>query len=439
VVEDQPGVTRDRLYSRVELGRRPVLLVDTGGLAGGDEDELWTAVETHARRALEEADALIVMVDGREGPTALDHEIADLVRRSGKPYVLAANKMEPRAADSAPLLDLRLGAPLDISAQQGNGVAELEDALEALLPPPEPEPELPEGAIRVAIVGRPNVGKSSLLNALVGEERAIVSPLPGTTRDAFDTRLTLDDRDFVLIDTAGLRKKARVKESLEYYSNLRAIRAIEGADVVLVILDAQVGVQEQDQRIAGFADEAGRAAVLVGNKWDLVLQRVQADAEQELTPRNRRVLEGDFERVARGRLSFLDYAELVLCSATEGWGVDRLLDTAARAAQEYEKRIGTGELNRALLAAVDRRPPPSRKGRQLRIFYATQAAVRPPTVVLFVNDPELMHWSYQRYLVNQLRQMFGFQGTPLRVFVRARERSRSPGGASSAARRRRKR
>ncbi len=438
VVEDQPGVTRDRLYARVELANRPALLVDTGGLAGGDEEALWSAVEGQALRALEAADVLIVMVDGREGPVSLDHEIADLVRRSGKPYVLVANKMEPRAADSEPFLDLRLGAPVDISALQGDGVLELEEALEPLLPPAEPELEAAERPTRIAIVGRPNVGKSSLLNAIVGEERVIVSPEPGTTRDAVDTQFAMGGEDFVLVDTAGLRKKARVKASTEYYSNLRAIRAIEEADVVLVVLEACEGVVEQDQRIAGFAHEAGRAAVLVGNKWDLMLARVEARNEEKLTARNRRVLEQDFERAARSRLVFLDYADLVLCSATEGWGVDRILDTAVRAAREYEKRISTGELNRFIMEAVDRRPPPTRKGRQLKIYYGTQTTVRPPTIVLFVNDPALMHWSYERYLVNQLRRAFGFRGTPLRVLVRQRERRRArPGGERSSRGRRR--
>ena len=433
VVEDQPGVTRDRLYARVELGLRPVLLIDTGGLAGGEDDELWRSVERHALLALEEADVLIVMVDGQTGVTGLDHDIADLVRRSRKPYVLVANKMESPAADSGDCAELGLGLPLDISSLHGTGVYDLADAVVEFLPPEEEPPE-EEDAIRIAIVGRPNVGKSSLLNALVGEERVIVSEEPGTTRDAVDTAIERDGERFVLVDTAGLRKKARVSAATEYYSNLRALKAIDQATVVFIMLDASEGVTEQDQRIAGYADEAGRGAVLVANKWDRVRDLARQSAEEggeapELTPRQKRVLRKDFERVVRWRLSFMNYASLAFCSATEGWGVAELLPEAEAVASEFTRRIATGELNRALMAAMDQHHPPSHKGRQLKIYYATQVSVRPPTIVLFVNNPGLMHWSYERYLVRQFRERFGFRGTPMRLFVRARPRDpdRQPG------------
>lgn len=433
VVAEQPGITRDRLYGTAEIEGRSFLLVDTGGLFGDEQDPLHAAVTRHAEVAVNEADVILFVVDGIEGITSFDYDIADLVRRSGKPYLLVANKMESPKRTSEDFLALRLGEPIDISAAHGAGTADLEEALYALLPPIQEEEDADEEAIRVAIVGRPNVGKSALLNAIAGEERVIVSEVPGTTRDAIDVRLTRDGQDFILVDTAGLRRKKKVKQSTEYWSVLRSLRAIDRAHIALLVLDAHEGVTEQDAKIAGYAMEAGAAAIIVANKWDLVRDAAREYAAvYEDDPRSRRTtarrqektLRADFERQVRRILSFLDYADVLYTSAVAGAGLDDLLAHVVAVAENHARRVGTGELNRAILRAVQRHHPPSRKGRQLKIYYATQPQTRPPTVVLFVNDPRLMHFSYERYLVNALRDEFGFRGTPVRLFVRARQRQR---------------
>jgi GTP-binding protein len=432
VVETVPGVTRDRLYETAEHDGREFVAIDTGGIAGGESDPLLAQVTEHAEIAIQEADALIFLVDGQEGLTSLDHDIADLVRKSGKPYFLAANKLESPKLSGESFLDLRLGQPHEISALRDIGVDDLLDDLVAALPPAEPDEEGAEDdTIRIAVVGRPNVGKSALVNAIVGQQRVIVSELPGTTRDAIDVAMRWQDRDFVLIDTAGLRRKARVKQSLEYYCVVRALRAIDRADVALLVTDASEGVAEQDAKIGGYAHEAGTASVIVANKWDLIRDSVRERAEEledegrlrrTSVRRMNRVVRRDFETAARGVLSFMDYAPIVFTSALKGTGIDDALAAAYAAAQEHARRISTGELNRLVLRAVSSHNPPSRKGRQLRIYYATQVKARPPTIVLFVNDPGLMHWSYERYLIRFLRRNCGFVGTPLKLFVRARER-----------------
>jgi GTP-binding protein len=427
-VEDRPGVTRDRLYATARLGDRDVMLVDTGGLIGGEEDALVNMVAEHARLALEEADQLVFVVDGQEGLTSQDLTVADTVRRSGKPYVLVANKMEKGSLDSSPFLDLRLGPPLDISAIHNVGIADLRDAILAALPAAEPEPPAEGDRIAVAVVGRPNVGKSSLINALLGEERVIVSDIPGTTREAIDIPVTVDGTDYLLVDTAGLRRKSRHKEAVEFYSTLRSAKAIERAHVVLVLLDAAEGVTMQDQRVAGMADEAGRATAVIANKWDLVLARGAIAGENPVAEERRsgarfdRTLRKDFEREVRRRLPFLDHAEVLFTSAAKGEGVGEVLPLASRVADVFFRRIPTGVLNRALTQALLKHSPPSRKGRQLRVYYITQVAVGPPTFACFVNDPDLMHWSFQRYLINFLRREFGLYGTPIRLYARPRRK-----------------
>lgn len=425
VVEDRPGVTRDRLYATARTAGRDVVLIDTGGIIGGEEDVLVNMVAEHARIALEEADLLIFVVDAQEGLTSHDLEVADTVRKSGKPYLLLANKMEKGSLDSSVFLDLRLGMPLDVSATHGKGIGDLRDAIAEALPPEEETPPDAEGRVAVAVVGRPNVGKSSLVNALLGEERVIVSDIPGTTREAVDVPVTVDGQDFLLVDTAGLRRRSRKKEVIEFYSTLRSARAIDRAHVVLVLLDASEGVTQQDQRIAGMAEEAGKATAIIANKWDVLLGRgavpdANPVAEEELGNAGvQRMLRRDFAKDIRRRLPFLDYAEVIYTSATEGIGLDGILPLAARVAGNYSRRVSTGALNRALAKAMEKHSPPTKKGRRLKIYYATQVASSPPTIVCFVNDPKLMHWSYERYLINTFREEFGFDGTPLRVHARS--------------------
>ncbi len=440
VVEPTPGVTRDRLYDTVEHQGRSFLLVDTGGLIGGEDDPLLREVTKQAEVALTEADVIVFLVDGREGLVGPDHDIAQLVRKSGRPYVFAASKMESPKLSVEDFLDLRLGEPLAISGLRGDNVPLLLDAVVEALPPERPEAPDESDAIHVAVVGRPNVGKSLLVNAIVGVERVIVSDLPGTTRDAIDVGLRRDGREFVLVDTAGLRRKSRVKAALEYYATVRSLRAIDRADVVLVLLDASEGMAEQDLKIAGYAHEQGRAIILVANKWDLVQASAREETEEPAPARGRRrasrgrierTLRRDFEAVVRRYAPFLEYAPLVFVSALKRTGIRAVLDHVVAAAESHSRRVSTGELNRAIIAATERNSPPLRKGRQLRIYYATQPETRPPTIVLFVNDPKLMHFAYERYLTNQLRHEFGFHGTPIRLFVRARREEQRDGRRAS--------
>jgi GTPase len=425
VVEDRPGVTRDRLYATTDILGRKVTLIDTGGLIGGEEDVLVNMVAEHARIALEEADLLLLIVDGQEGLTSHDLEVADIARKSGKPYIVVANKMEKTRLDSADFAALRLGLPVDVSALHNVGIEDLKDAILDALPPESEEPEPEDDRIAIAVVGRPNVGKSSIVNALLGQERVIVSPIPGTTREAVDVPLSTDGRDYLLVDTAGLRRQSRSKEAIEFYATLRTAKAVERAHAVLLIVDAAEGVTIQDQRIAGMAEEAGRATAILANKWDVVQARGAVPGANPVpeterqTKRFDRLLRKDFEKHVRERLAFLDYATLLFTSATDGQGLADILPLCTTIAESFSRRISTGALNRALVKATAKHAPPSRKGRRLKVYYITQVAAEPPAMACFVNDPALMHWSYQRYLVNFLRQEFGFQGTPIRLFVRA--------------------
>jgi len=417
VVDDQPAITRDRLYAEVALDDHRVVLVDTGGLAGAESDELILQVKEQAVAALNEADVLVLLVDGREGLTNLDHEVAEVVRRTGKPTVLAANKLETSTEHLEDFYDLRLGEPLPISAQSKRGVSELIQAVVEVLPEDlEPE-EGVEGETAVAIVGRPNVGKSAIINRLLGEERVIVSEVPGTTRDAVDIAVEFDGRPFRLVDTAGLRRKSHRAIGTEYYSSLRALRALQRADVGALVLDASEGVTRQDARIAGEIEQAGRGILIVANKWDLVQERTarEGDSTEGQLRRAERTRRGDFERIARYQMQFLDYAALLFTSAVTGEGLEDFLPTAQDVAEQFNRRIPTAQVNRAIQDALLAHQPPGRGARPLKVYYATQADTQPPTFVLKVNDPELCHFSYERYLRNQLREKFGLHGTPIRL------------------------
>ena len=408
IVEDLPGTTRDRLYADAEWGGVTFTLVDTGGLVLWSEDQLTMQVRRQVELALAEADAIIFMVDVVEGLTAGDEEIVALLRGAQKPVFLVANKADNQARRLAAVEFFRLGMgePYPISALHGLGTGALLSSLVASLPPGEPTEEA-EGA-RIAIVGRTNVGKSSLLNALLGRERAIVSPEPGTTRDATDTSLEWGGQTVTLIDTAGIRRRGRIGRGVERYSVLRALRAIQRANVVLLLLDAQEGVKAQDAHIAGYALEEAKGIVLAVNKWDLIGGKGEARARyiQEI------------KRV----FNFIPYAPLFFISALTGEGVSQAMEAALAVYQERLRRIPTSSLNKFLREAVASHFPPSKGGKRLRFYYLTPGEVDPPTFVFFVNDARLVHFSYQRYLENRLRQSFGFQGTPLRLIFRPRER-----------------
>jgi GTP-binding protein len=423
VVEDFHGITRDRLYSEAELDLRSVLLIDTGGIVGGEGDELFAMVKDQAATALGQADAIIMLVDGQEGPTDLDHQVADIVRRSGKPYVLAANKMKKTSMDSEAFAELRLGMPIDLSAIHGRGLQELVEEVEALLPPEEEYEETEAHELSLAIIGRPNVGKSALTNAIVGEERVIVSDVAGTTRDAVDTSFEYNGKPWKLMDTAGLRRRGK-RVDTEFYSSLRTLKALSRTDVAVCVIDAFEGPNAGDARVAGEAHEAGRALVLVANKWDLLKHYAQPDEEHpEIDPvKAEKTLKSDLKRLIEQEMPFASYAPVIYTSAVTGEGVPELLRTVEKVGQAFHRRIETGKLNRTLREAMLRHSPPSRKGKLLKIYYCTQVRTAPPTFALFVNDPELMHLSYERFLINQLRDEFDFAGTPIRLLVRSRRR-----------------
>jgi GTPase len=409
LVRDTPGVTRDRIRGVCRFGGWRAAVIDTGGLDPSAGESLTAQVRGQVLAAIAEADALVFVVDGREGITALDEEVARLLRRVAKPVLLAANKVDT-AAQEAALADvhrLGMGSVFAVSSEHGRGVDALLEAAAALLPAPHEEEDEHE-PLRIAIVGRPNVGKSSLVNAIAGEERVVVHSEPGTTRDAVDTVVTVKGRPYLLVDTAGLKRKGRTVEALDKLAAVMARRSLERADLALVVLDAEQGISTQDARIAGYAEAEGRAVVLVVNKWDLV---ESADRAPELI------------RTIRERLPFLSYAPVVFTSARLASGLDLLFDTIEHVAAEYAKEVGTGELNRAFNAAMTRRPPPGFRGKTLKVYYVTQTGTRPPTFLLFVNDPAALHFSYERYLVNALREAFGFSGCALRLRLRRRRSS----------------
>lgn len=419
VVESIPGVTRDRLYGSAEWNGREFTVVDTGGLAQDEGDPLVCRIRDQTQLAIEEAHLIVLVTDALEGLSPLDLEVANDLRRTQKPVLVAVNKTEGKKGKAGvpDFYALGLGDLYPISATQGDGVAELLDEIVARLPPAEQAEEFPEEALRVAIIGRPNTGKSSLLNAILGEERVVVSALPGTTRDAVDTYFERDGKPYVLVDTAGIRRPGKVQGSVEYYCVLRASRAIESCDVAILVINGDEGVVDGDKRVGGMAHEAGRACVIAVNKWDLMRK-----GYKKWTEHLGRRIRHQFTQNLRAEMAFLDYAPVVFVSALLAENIEALLDTVDDVAEAHARRVPTAELNRVIQEAVDANPH-TEKGRRLRVYYATMSQVKPPTVVLFVNDPALMHFSYERYLRNTLREAFGYEGTPLRFVVRPRTRA----------------
>ncbi|SMC37284.1 ribosome biogenesis GTPase Der [Papillibacter cinnamivorans] len=408
IVEDTPGVTRDRLYAETDWNGRRFTLVDTGGIEPESGDELLSFMRRQAEIAIESADVILFLTDIRTGLTASDREVANILLRSKKPVILAVNKMDstgPTDPEIYEFYNLGLGDPYPVSALHGHGTGDILDACVSRFPP-EKEEDSEEDVIKVALVGKPNVGKSSLVNRILGEERVIVSDTPGTTRDAVDSFFENKTGKYLFIDTAGMRKKSRVDDSIERYSVLRATMAIDRADVCLVMIDAGEGVTEQDTKIAGIVHDSGKAAVIVVNKWDTV------EKDDHTMDRAREDIRRD--------LPFMTYAPVLFISAKTGRRVDRLFELINYVNDQSSMRITTGMLNDVLADATARVQPPSDKGKRLKIYYMTQTGVKPPNFVVFVNDPELFHFSYQRYLENQIRGVFGLEGTPIRMKVRRR-------------------
>lgn len=417
IVQDTPGITRDRLYHDVEWNGVPFTVIDTGGILLNDTDPLTLQVKQQAEIAMTEADVILFIVDAADGMTGTDQDLADALRGSPRPILLVVNKADNKRLEleATEFYALGLGDLRTISALNGTGVADVLDEVVQLFPSEADIPEVEDDAIRIAIIGRPNVGKSSLLNAILGEERSIVSPIPGTTRDAIDTNFEWDGQKLVLVDTAGMRRSGKVQGTVEFYMVLRAQSAIERSDVGMVVIDAAQGITDGDKRVAGMAQEAGRACIVVVNKWDLVDPGVIYEKGKPRHASRAKIEE--FTQKFRDECPFLAYAPLVFVSAQERFSVRHCVETAITAAQNHAFRIPTGELNRIIREAMERRPYSSH-GRTLKIYYATMPRVNPPTILLFCNDASLMHFSYQRYLENQIRARYPLEGTPIRIQVK---------------------
>ena len=408
IVEDTPGVTRDRIYGETDWNGRSFTLIDTGGIEPRTDDQILSFMRDQAQIAIENATVIIFLTDVRTGLTASDQEVANMLLRSGKPIVLAVNKMDSTGVpdpDFYEFYNLGLGDPIAVSAVHGHGTGDLLDACLQYFPPEEDEEE-EDDAIKVAVIGKPNAGKSSLVNKILGEERVIVSDMAGTTRDAVDSYFENETGKFLFIDTAGMRKKAKVTDQIEKFSVLRAAMAIERSNVCLIMIDANEGVTEQDTKVAGMAHEAGKACIIVVNKWDAV------EKDDKTMDKMRQDIRRD--------LAYMTYAPIVFISALTGQRVDRLFQLIKYVDDQAAMRITTGMLNSFLADATARVQPPTDKGRRLKIYYMTQAGIRPPHFVFFCNDAKLFHFSYQRYLENQVRATFGLEGTPIRLTVRQR-------------------
>lgn len=409
IVEDTPGVTRDRVYADCEWLTHKFTLIDTGGIDPQSDDPLLKQMRRQAEIAIETCDVILFFVDGRQGMTADDETVADLLRRSGKPVLLVVNKIDNiRMMDGIyDFYQLGIGDPIGISSVNLLNLGDLLDEVVKYFPEDADE-DNEDGSISVAVVGKPNVGKSSLVNRILGEERVMVSDIAGTTRDAIDTRFKKDDDEFIIIDTAGIRKKKAIEyQSLERFSVVRSLAAIDRCDVAVLVIDAKEGVSEQDSKIAGYIDEKGKAAMIVINKWDAV-------------DKDTGTLE-KYTKEVREKLKFMSYAPVVFISALTGQRVDRILKMVKSVYEQASRRVTTGLLNDILSDAQNALQPPATSGRRLRIYYATQQSVMPPTFVFFVNDETLMHFSYERYLENHFRKAFGFEGTPLRFILRERQ------------------
>ncbi len=408
IVDDSPGVTRDRIYSKADWCGREFMLVDTGGIEPESKDVILSQMREQAQLAIDSADVIIFVTDIKTGVTASDESVAQMLQKSGKPVVLCVNKCDG-VGDLPPEIyefyNLGLGDPIAVSSVHGHGTGDLLDAVVEHLPETE-EDDYDEDYIKVAVIGKPNAGKSSLVNKLAGTDRMIVSDIAGTTRDAVDTIIERDGSKYVLIDTAGIRRKSKVNDSVEHYSVLRAYMAVDRADVCVMMIDAEEGFTEQDSKIAGYAHEQGKATVIAVNKWDLIEK--DGKTMQEFTKK----LQVDF--------SFMSYAPFVFISAKTGQRLDKLFQLINYTAEQNARRISTGKLNELLSYAVARVQPPTDKGRRLKLFYMTQPSVKPPTFVCFCNRKDLFHFSYQRYIENQIREAFGLDGTPIRFIVRER-------------------
>ena len=412
IVKDTPGITRDRIYADVSWLDMNFTLIDTGGIEPESKDIILSQMREQAQIAIDTADVIVFMVDVKQGLVDADSKVADMLRRSQKPVVLAVNKVDDfkkYMADVYEFYNLGIGEPFSISSVNKLGFGELLDEVTSHFDK-EAAAEEEDERTKVAIVGKPNVGKSSIINKLIGENRVIVSDVAGTTRDAIDTEITHNKKEYVFIDTAGLRRKNKIKEELERYMIIRTVAAVERADIVVLVIDATEGVTEQDAKIAGIAHDRGKAIIIAVNKWDAI--------EKD----NKTV--NEFTQKVRQVLSFMTYAELIFISAVTGQRLGRLFDLIDVVSENHSMRVATGVLNEIMAEAVALQQPPSDKGKRLRLYYITQVAVKPPTFVIFVNDKELMHFSYTRYLENQIRETFGFMGTPLRFIIRERKENK---------------
>ncbi len=409
IVDDMPGVTRDRIYLDAEWLNHEFTMIDTGGIEFDESNHILKSMRSQAEIAMEEADVILFLVDGRAGLTTSDEEVAKILRNTKKPVILGVNKIDSPQLEMNiyEFYNLGLGDPIPLSATNVMNLGDLLDAIVAAFPEEVPE-EKDEDEISIAVIGRPNVGKSSLVNQLLGEERVIVSDVAGTTRDAIDTHFVKDDMKFMLIDTAGMRRRGKIDEPVERYSVMRSLRAIDRADVVLMVINAFEGITEQDKKIAGYAHESGKGVVIVVNKWDIF-----PDKDDKSTLR--------FTEELREEIGFLQYAPVLYASALTGQRVGRVTELVKYVAEQQSMRIKTSVLNELIRDAVSINPPPMHRGRRLKILFMTQADIKPPKFIIFVNDPELMHFSYLRFIENRLREMYGFEGTPIRLIVRARD------------------
>ncbi|MDD4342762.1 MAG: ribosome biogenesis GTPase Der [Eubacteriales bacterium] len=408
IIEDSPGVTRDRLYLDGEWSGKKFTLIDTGGIIVDSEDHILKRVREQAEFAINEADIILFVTDGQTGMTIEDEEVANILRKSQKPVVLAVNKIESYKKEDVvfDFYQLGLGDPIAISASQGMNTGDLLDAVVENFPV-DLEEDLEPDIIKIAIVGRPNVGKSSLTNTLLGEERVIVSEIAGTTRDAIDSMLKVGDQEYRIIDTAGMRKRNKIDIATERYSVIRSLKAIDRSDIVLMMFDASEGITEQDKKIAGYVHESGKSCILVFNKWDLV-------EKDDKTLHN-------YEKKIRADLLFLQYAPIIFISAVTKQRVNKIIELIDFVAEQQNFRATTSALNEVIQDAVRTTPIPTKRGKRGKILYATQTNIKPPTFVFFVNDPELIHFSYERYLENKLREAFGFEGTPIWLKLKKRE------------------